>query len=320
MMAGPHNPARSASEVSQVAPPEAHRTAKAASRGQRTRPRALFVLGVPRSGTTLLGNYLGSAPGVLNLAEYGGFYVAHSVAPAVIDRIPGYNHAEYLAEIGAHARSFAERLARQGGYGWYLDHTPWNLEVAAHLAADPPDGLFVLMVRHYAGTILSLRRFPWAGNSWEANAELWVTLCGRIIELPADRLIAVGYDALAAQPETTLATLRAALDSHGFDGSGLDDRTLGISHAAIIGEPRPVIGVGPGISEGVGNGGLQPIRSLDAERWSGDIHARVWPIVRDTHFELLRRFPGIYQCPPRPSSLSVHDGALGLISYELEAW
>jgi hypothetical protein len=298
----------------------AGRAGTARSPRQRARPRALFVLGVPRSGTTLIGNYLGSAAGVLNLAEYGGFYVAHSVAPAVINRIPGHYHAEYLAELGAHASSFAQRLARHEGCAWYLDHTPWNLEIAANLAADPPDALFVLMVRHYAGTILSLRRFPWAGDSWEANAELWVTLCDRIIELPADRLIAVGYDALAMQPEPTLAALHAALDKHGFDSSALDDRMLGVSHAAIIGEPRPVIGVQHERGDGQGEAGLRPIRSLDAERWSGDIHARVWPIVRDTHFELLRRFPGIYQCPPKPSSLSVHDDVLGLIPYEPEAW
>ena len=296
----------------------ADRANLARSRARRDRPRALFVLGVPRSGTTLIGNYLGSAPDVLNLAEYGGFYVAHSVAPAVINRIPGYYHAEYLAELGAHARHFAERRAKSGGYAWYLDHTPWNLEIAADLAVDPPDGLFVLMLRHYAGTILSLRRFPWAGDSWEANAELWVTLCERIIDLPAERLVAVGYDALAMEPESTLATLRAALNSHGFDSSRLDDHMLGISHAAIIGEPRPVIGAQEGGPDGPG--GLQPIRSLDAERWSGDIHARVWPIVRDTHFELLRRFPGIYRCPPTPGSLSVHDDVLGAVSYELEAW
>ena len=311
-MAGPAGPA-AASAVSQGT------TARA--RGPRARPRGLFVLGVPRSGTTLIGNYLGSAPGVLNLAEYGGFYVAHSVAPAVINRIPGYCHPEYLAEIAAHAGKFAERQASKNGCTWYLDHTPWNLEVAAELAADPPDGLFVLMLRHYAGTILSLRRFPWAGDSWEANAELWVTLSARIIELPADRLVAVGYDTLAMEPEKTLAALRAALDSRGFDSSGLDDDMLGFSHAAIIGEPRPVIGrQQPGIGEEQGGSRLRPIRSLDAERWSGDIHARIWPIVRDTHFELLRRFPTVYRCPPRPSSLSVHDGTLGLIPYELEDW
>ncbi len=283
--------------------------------GQAT-PRALFVLGVPRSGTTLIGNYLGSAPTVLNLAEYGGFYVVHSVVPSVIERIPGFHHAVYLAEIRAHARAFAERVAAERECSWYLDHTPWNLEVAGRLAHDPADALFVLMLRHYSGTILSLRRFPWGGDSWADTARLWVTLCGQIIDLPQDRLIAVGYDALAEEPGPTLASLTAALADRGFPVDGLDEGLLSVSHAAIIGEPRPVIGTG----EDGHSGDLRPIRSFDAERWSGDIHAQVWPVVRDMHHELLRRFPGTYRCPPPPGTLRIHDDAAGLIEYKMPGW
>ena len=280
-----------------------------------SRPRALFVLGVPRSGTTLIGNYLGSAAGVLNFAEYGGFYVAHSVAPAVIERIPGYHHKEYLAELRRHARAFAERIARARGCAWYLDHTPWNLEIAAALAQDPADALFVLMLRHYSGTILSLRRFAWAGESWEDNARLWVALCGKIIDLPAERRIPVSYDALAAEPDVTLASLAGALGQYGYPVDDLDPAMLGHSHAAIIGEPRAVIGAG----EDGQVTGVKPISSFDADRWSGDIHERVWPIVMDTHFELLRLFPGSYCCPPRPT-LKIHDEHRGLIGYNLQTW
>jgi len=280
-----------------------------------SRPRALFVLGVPRSGTTLIGNYLGSAPGVLNFAEYGGFYVANSVAPAVIRRIPGYHHEDYLAQLRRHARTFAERIARAQGCGWYVDHTPWNLEVAAALAEDPAGALFVLMLRHYSGTILSLRRFPWAGDSWEDNARLWVALCGKIIDLPAERLIPVSYDALAAEPDKTLASLGTALGEHGYPADELDAGMLGLSHAAIIGEPRPVIGA----KEDGQVTGLKPISSFDADRWSGDLHERVWPIVADMHFELLRRFPDGYRCPPRPT-LKIHDEHQGLIGYNLQTW
>lgn len=278
------------------------------------RPRPLFVLGVPRSGTTLIGNYLGSSAAVLNFAEYGGFYVAHSMARAVVERIPGYHHEAYLAELREHARTFAERLARENGCAWYLDHTPWNLEVAASLAQDPPDAVFVLMVRHYSGNILSLRRFPWAGDSWADVAQLWTTLCGQIISLPPDRLITVGYDALAEQPEETLTVLADALGTHGFPTGDLDRRLLALSHAAIIGEPRPVIGTDDGTA------GLRPVRSFDAERWSGDIHAEVWPIVRDMHFELLRRFPDTYRCPTRPTALRIHHDTLGLVDYDLPGW
>jgi hypothetical protein len=282
----------------------------------KTGPRAVFVLGVPRSGTTLIGNYLGSAPTVENLAEYGGFYVAHSIAPSVIERIPGHHHDTYLAELRDHARAFAERRARDRRCAWYLDHTPWNLEVAARLQAAVPDALFVLMLRHYAGNILSLHRFDWAGDTWADSARLWATLCGQMLYLPEDRLIAVGYDALAEQPEQTLADLTAAMDKHGFPTADLDPRVLTQSHAAIVGQPRPVIGV---IEDGKVSG-LRSIRSFDAERWSGDIHAQVWPVVQDIHFELMRRFPGTYRCPPPPGPLRIHDNTKGLIEYELPGW
>jgi hypothetical protein len=301
-----------------VAPAERPSLASDERRNRRRppQPRAVFVLGCPRSGTTLIGNYLGSSAHVLNLAEYGGFYVAHSMAPAVIKRLPGFHHDEYLAELRNHAQSFAERLARSRGCSWYLDHTPWNLEVAPGLAAAPADAVFVLMLRHYAGAILSMRRLPWFGDTWEDCATLWANLCGRIIDLPSDRVIPVGYDALAAQPEHVLAGLLTALAARGFPAHDLDARILTVSHAALIGEPRPVIST----SEEAGAFRFQPVRSFDAERWSGDIHAKIWPIVRDTHFELLRRFPGVYVCPPQPRSLKIHHQTKGLIDFKLEAW
>jgi hypothetical protein len=279
------------------------------------RPRALFVVGVPRSGTTLIGSYLGSSARALHLAEYGGFYVTHSIVPSVIGRLPGYHHDEYLAEIQEHALAFAERIAAADGKAWYLDSTPWNLEIAAVLASAVPDALFVLMLRHYSGAILSLRQLPWAGGSWEEVARLWVAMNSGISALPEDRTIAVGYEALAEEPERTLPALLAAVESHGFDTADLDARTLTLSHAAVIGRPRPTIGALEGDAVR-----LQPIRSLDAERWSGDIHQRVWPLVKDTHRELLRRFPGVYRCPPGPPPMRIHDDTYGLIPYDVAEW
>jgi Sulfotransferase family len=277
-------------------------------------PRALFVLGAPRSGTTLIGNYLGSAPRVTNLAEYGGFYVAHSIVPSVITRLPGFEHEDYLAEVKQHALAFAEGVAAAHGSSWYCDSTPWNLEIAAELARVLPDALFVLMLRHYSGTILSLRPLPWAGDSWEGVARLWAEINSRTAALPEDRLITVGYEALVEEPERTLPLLLAAAESHGFDTAELDARMLTLSHAAVVGRPRPTIGVIDGDMVR-----LQPIPSLDTERWSGDIHQRVWPLVKDMHHELLRRFPGVYRCPPAPA-MRVHDDVGGLLPYEPEGW
>src|ERR1700683_2016969 len=133
--------------------------------------RALFVVGAPRSGTTLIGNYLASDPSVLNLGEYGGFHLAHNVAPAALGAIPGSFRDPYLRDLVTHAQWFAEGLAMAHEKDWYCDTTPWNILAADRIPADIPDALFVLMLRHYSGTVQSLRRsfesgFGWAGATW----------------------------------------------------------------------------------------------------------------------------------------------------------
>jgi Sulfotransferase family len=262
-----------------------------------------------------MGHYLGSSPSALNLGEFGAFYLAHHVAPSTIDVLVGFHHNEYLEDIKDRTRTFTEDLALSQGCSWYCDSAPLNLKVAGALAQALPDAVFVLMLRHYAGAILSLRQLPWFGSSWEDNARLWVELNAATSELPPERLIAVSYDALAAEPETTLSSLHAALQKHGFETSDLDSRMLTLSHAGVVGQSRPTIGY---MDDGVFR--FQSIPSLDVDRWSGDIHKVVWPLVKDMHQELLRRFPGGYTCPPPPAALTTHDPVAGLIPYRLEAW
>src|SRR5258706_5951123 len=86
--------------------------------------RALFVLGVPRSGTTLIGNYLGSQPGVENLAEYGGVYVAYSIPPRLIPRLPGLHHQGHPTRLPGPARLVFQRKAREHECDSDLEHTP----------------------------------------------------------------------------------------------------------------------------------------------------------------------------------------------------
>jgi hypothetical protein len=205
------------------------------------RARALFVLGVPRSGTTVMGNYLGSHPDVLGLAEYAGFYVAHSIAPTYVNPLPGRQHAEFLAALADLASSHASTEAREAGCSWYCDATPWNLEVAGALASSLPDAVFVLMLRHFAGTVLSLRQFGWAGSTWQDAARRWAGLNACITQLPLDRTLLVSYDVLAEQPVETLGGVHDALRAIGLDPGGFDAMQFTASHAALIGKPRPTV-------------------------------------------------------------------------------
>jgi hypothetical protein len=270
--------------------------------GTAATPRGLFVLGVPRSGTTVIGNYIGSHPEVLGLAEYAGFYLAHSTAPAYLNPLPGRGHAEFLDALAELATSQASTAAEEEGCGWYCDATPWNLEIAGVLASSLPDAVFVLMVRHFSGAVLSLQQFGWAGKSWADAARRWTGLNSRISQLPADRTIVVSYDVLAEQPAETLAGLHEALAAAGLDPDGFDPMQLTASHAAVVGKPRPTIARAVD-----GQVVFGPIPSLDRQAWTPEVHAQVWPVVAETHRALAELFPNVYVSPPRPEHVPENE-------------
>jgi hypothetical protein len=264
--------------------------------------RGLFVLGVPRSGTTLIGNYIGSHPAVLGLAEYGGFYVANSVAPAYVNRLPGRQHEGFLAALRDLALGQASRAAREQGCAWFCDATPWNLEIAGALGELLPDAVFMLMLRHFSGALLSLRQFEWAGHSWEEAANLWVSLNACIDQLPQDRTVVIGYDAFTAHPAEAVAGIREALRTIGLDPDLFDDAQFAASHAAIVGRPRPTVAT---LVDG--DVVFHAIPSLEPERWMPEVHSVVWPIVEAMHRSLLGRFPEVYISPPRPDHVSSEE-------------
>jgi hypothetical protein len=277
------------------------------------RPRALFVLGAPRSGTTLIGNYLASSERILNLREYGGFHLAYNLAPASLGAMPGTFRDAYLADLRTHAAWFAEGLSGTAGADWYCDSTPFNLAAAGAIAEDLPDAVFVVMLRHYSGCIQSLRRsyasgFTWAGRTWAESAEVWAASYRAVGGLPPGRTVMASYEALAEDPEGTLAALCDTLGSMGVPVSDLDPGELAVSHAPPSTGPRPTIGV---LEDGEVK--LHPIPSYEPSHWSGDIHRMVWPVVEGVHRDLLELFPGAYRCPPPPNRMWVHDDIEGLV-------
>ena len=275
------------------------------------------MLGAPRSGTTLVGSYLASGPSVLNLGEYGGFHLAHTIAPSVLGAMPGPYREPYLRDLVTHAQWFAEGLATAHRKNRYCDTTPWNILAADRIAADMPDALFVLMLRHYSGTIQSLRRsyesgFGWAGATWTDSAGVWATAYRSAAKLPPHRTLAVSYEALTAEPTTTLELIRRWMDEHGFPVSALELGQFAVSHAPPKSGPRPTIGVR--VDDEIE---LRAISSFDPARWSGDIHRMVWPAVEKVHRDLSERFPSAYLCPLPPARVWVHHDIQGLIPADL---
>jgi hypothetical protein len=260
--------------------------------------RPIFVVGSPRSGTTLIGNYIGSSSTVLNLGEYAAFYYMHALIPPPFSRFPSPYNQRYLEALKQHAADFARDAALDQGCSAYCDATPWNLLIGRELAQAFPNALFVLVLRHFSGVILSLERsytdgFTWAGDSWESRARVWSSFYNRAAFLPRDRMITVGYDQLCATPDVTVERLRENLAQHGVDATGLDLGTFAVSHATNPAYQRPTLATSP-----PGNGGgLRRISSVDLTGWTTELNRAVAPLVGPTNEMLGLLFPADYTEP-----------------------
>ncbi|MGB6061185.1 MAG: sulfotransferase, partial [Candidatus Aquilonibacter sp.] len=129
----------------------------------------LFILGPPRSGTTVVGNFVASHAQCYNLGEYYGFYLALRQAPQLMHRMPSTVLSEYLSHLFVGTLNFADACRDSAGAAMWCDQTPFNLQIARELVERLPDAVFLLMLRHYRGVIQSLRRSYATGYRWAGS-------------------------------------------------------------------------------------------------------------------------------------------------------
>jgi hypothetical protein len=259
--------------------------------------RPIFVLGAPRSGTTLVGRYLASSPSVLDLDEYRGFFVAYQVVPECFRRVPARFQDRYCHGIADVTRQIAETIARTHRARWYCDHTPLNLLVARQIARDVPTAVFVLMVRHHSGVVQSLARsyrdgYEWAGDSIRTRAEVYRRFYLNVAALPRQRTVAVSYDRLCAAPGETLGDLERRLAAFGFPVRELLRTSLVRSHVTSASDRRATIGVRRGDTVQ-----LRAIRSFDPLRWTPRDQRATQRIVAPAQDLIEQRFPGSLMLP-----------------------
>lgn len=184
--------------------------------------RPVFVVGCPRSGTTLLGACLAAHPDVAGgeeslflldlwrvLADLGRGANRRGWAP-----LAGYvGGDELVAACGAMADAlFCPLLARRRR-ARYVDHTPWYAALVPFISLLYPSARFVHMLRDGRQVVRSLEEshasgFGWAGDTVASRARLWATLVGRARRagraLPDDRYLELRYEDLCAAPRPTL--------------------------------------------------------------------------------------------------------------------
>lgn len=258
----------------------------------------IFILGSARSGTTLIGNYIGTSSLVCDMGEYFGFYWAHDVLVDRYKRVPTPYKESFLRSIQEHVAEFANLITRQQGLKIFCDSTPWNLLIIKELSKRFPNAIFILCIRHYTGVIQSLGRsfsdgYQWAGENYKERAEVYRMCYSNVESLPYERTVPISYDSLCSNPKDTLLNFKERLKELNFDVSSLNENIFVNSYATNPLHERPTLAFYNESQEIE----FSSISSYNALNWSKQIEEEVYPIVRETDCLLENLFPEHYKKP-----------------------
>jgi hypothetical protein len=231
----------------------------------------IFVIGTARSGTTWLGNLLGSHPFVAAVLapEHHGIHESHlfdhtryilqgrmSCAEFVRQyaaedyfRLTGITHAELCDGAPADdAVGFFTRLmelyARSQSARWWLEKTPKHAIYVDEIVRRFPDARFVVIRRSMEDTLLSqLARFPkpGAGRVVQVAEKAFryasdMRAIKRLERLAVPRVLAVTYEDLVRDLEGESRRLQAFL---GLPYHPLESRFEPASSFGSEGRPKP---------------------------------------------------------------------------------
>ena len=221
-------------------------------RAQTDRPPAPFIVGVPRSGTTLLRLMLDAhselaippethfLPKLFKACEGEGdararvleLLSTHRRWPDFelsVDEVAEHLGGDGPLDAGDAARAFYEAYAAKQGKPRWGEKTPQYVKVMGRIAAALPEARFIHLIRDGRAVALSLMEVSWGPSTVAEAAELWVELIGSA-RRKAARLpyyVELRYEDLIADPELVvrraceLAELEfepAMLEYHGAAG------------------------------------------------------------------------------------------------------
>ncbi|NUM45355.1 MAG: sulfotransferase [Anaerolineales bacterium] len=256
----------------------------------------IFVLGSPRSGTTLISAFLGTSKEIIDFGELGVFYFARWVSRREYKRSTMLLREDYFRELENHAVDFAVRKTEEVFATYFCDSTPFNLRIADFLATTFPNAIFVLTLRHYSGVIQSLERSfadgrRWAGETVPERALIWKEVYSYAPNLPFERTVPISFDRLCLSPQLTIDEFVQRLGILGVPTHDLSLSAFCKSHATT--KPRSTIGV----VTNDGETNLQSIPSFDRFLWLKSTENDVSAIVSETENMLKQLFPQYYYQP-----------------------
>jgi hypothetical protein len=198
-------------------------------------PKPIFVFGSPRSGTSMIGAYVGTGDNILDLGEYAGFDFTHRIARKELSNMPSNFIRGYIEDLKGHAREYANQLSIQAGMSYFCDSAPWNLLSLETIADSEKDAIFIICLRNARAVIQSLKKsyeagWTWCGSSIEHRIRLWGNFYKNIIFLPRNRTIVFNYDNFCINPSSEINSFTINLKELGLNNFQID--TFCISHAS----------------------------------------------------------------------------------------
>lgn len=182
-------------------------------------PQPIFIIGMPRSGTTLLDRMLGNHSQVAPVGELDDFALqlrwcadhASTLDDTVIARLPHMN----FAELG---RRYLEQTCwRAGDKAFYTDKLPRNWMVAGLIAKALPQARIVNLVRDPMAVCFSNFRALFADafahiydlQALASHYRVYLDTMAHWHRAMPGRILDVAYADLVTDPETTLRKVLA---------------------------------------------------------------------------------------------------------------
>ena len=168
-------------------------------------PLPIFVIGQPRSGTTLMEMMLSSAP---YIAGCGELNLASDLSGAFIDEKKEFTISD-AADFAKEFRSLMPPIP--DGTTAFVDKMPHNYQRVGFILAAFPNAKIINMLRDPRDVGLSkwIRRFPAGGMRYASNldsiahsANLYRRYMQHWDAVFGDRILTVPYEGLVADPET----------------------------------------------------------------------------------------------------------------------
>lgn len=212
----------------------------------------IFVVGLPRTGTTLVAELLGRHPDVRNRGELPTLaYLA--------ERLAGLDATQRAAAVDDAAAIYLAHLRRDDAPArCYIDKNPLNFRYLDTIAGMFPDARVIHCRRKARDTALSIWSQSFAHDDYGFAADFhdiaaMATGCDelmahwqRSLSIP---IITIDYEQVAADPATTIAQLVAQLGLTPFDPAQADHGSTSVITSASQWQAR------------------QPIHQRSVERW-----------------------------------------------------